>query len=154
MPTTTTLTARIRRELRKIEGMIESPGTYYTDEDAFWVNGKEVAHFHGDDAIELRLTKKKISAQRTRLKTDERVELPKSSSDWLIVRFGSPRDVALVIELAEIAAAAHRAPPGTTPKAHQPEPTSNAAAAFTRLKLCRSPNSSSTSAATAPRLKP
>lgn len=100
--------------------MVESPGTYYSDEDAFWVNGKEVAHFHGDDAIELRLTKKEISTNRPRLKADDRVELRKSSSDWLIVRFAAPRDVPFIVELAEIATAAHRARRGTTAK---PPPT-------------------------------
>lgn len=103
--------------------MVESPGTYYTDEDAFWVNGKEVAHFHGEDGFELRLTKKEISANRPRLKADDRVELRKSSSDWLIVRFVAPRDVPFIVELAEIAAAAHRAPSGTTT---MPPPTGTA----------------------------
>ena len=117
VPTTTRLRDRIRRDLRKVDGMIESPGTYYTDEDAFWVNANEVAHFHGDDAIELRLTKKQISAQRQRLIADERVELRTTSSDWLTVRFASPRDAAFIAELAQLAAAAHRAPSGTTPKA-------------------------------------
>jgi hypothetical protein len=116
LPTTTTLIPRIRRELLKVDGVVESPGAF-NDGDAFWVNGTHIAHFIDDGSMEVRLTRKQISANRARLKGDERVELRKSSSDWLIVRFAAPRDVAFVTELAEIAAAAHRAPVRTTPKA-------------------------------------
>ena len=110
---------RIRRGLLKIQGVIESPGIFAED-DAFWVNGREIAHFHGDDAVELRLTRQAISAQRKRLKEEPRVELRAASSDWISVRFSSARDVTLVLELAEIAANAHRPPPGVAAK---PPPT-------------------------------
>jgi hypothetical protein len=88
-----------------------SPGTYY-EEDAFWVNGKEVAHFHGEDAIELRLTKREIRVRRAELRADPRVDLRANASDWLTIRIGSMRDVPFVLELAEVAAAAHRPAPG------------------------------------------
>jgi hypothetical protein len=39
-----------------------------------------------------------------------------ASSDWIDVRFASAGDVAFVLEMVEIAVAAHRAPNGTTPK--------------------------------------
>jgi hypothetical protein len=96
----------------RIDGIVESPGIFY-DEDAFWVNGKQIAHFHGDDAMEIRLTKKVISELRARLRAEAGVTLRAGSSDWITVALD---DTVLIRELAERAAAAHRAAPGTTPK--------------------------------------
>ena len=102
---------RVRRGLLGIDGVIESPGNF-TDDDAFWVNGKDIAHFHGKNAIELRLTKAEISARRSELRDDPRFELRRGTSDWITVRYASLRDVALVLELAKIAVAAHCPPAG------------------------------------------
>ena len=71
---------RIRKELRCIDGVFESPGTYYVDDDAYWVNGKKIAHFH-EDELELRLTRAVISANRARLRADPRIERRAPSSD-------------------------------------------------------------------------
>jgi len=108
------LEKRIRKELRSIADVLESPGTFSHDQ-AYWVNAKEIAHFHDGD-LELRLTRSVFSAHRERLRADARIERRAPSSDWIIVRCQSPRDVALVRELAELAAAAHRPPPGVLPE--------------------------------------
>ena len=102
---------RLRGGLRKLDGVMESAGAF-REGDAFWVNGKEIAHFHGEHAIELRLTKPEISARRGELRADPRVELRAGSSDWITVRFATMRDVAKVLDLAEVAAQAHRPPRG------------------------------------------
>ena len=112
-PALTPLARRLRRGLLAIDGVVESPGIF-GEGDAFWVNGKQVANFLGDDAFELRLGRKQISALRPRLKEDPRVEIRKTS-DWLRLRFERAADVAFVLELAERTAAAYRASPGTTP---------------------------------------
>ncbi|MEX2227035.1 MAG: luciferase family protein [Dehalococcoidia bacterium] len=109
------LQKRIRGSLLAIDGMIESEGAFGHGQ-AFWVNGKQVAHFDGSDTIELRITRAVFSEHRDRLKGDARVMRHSASSDWIDVRFSAGGDVALVIELAELAAAAHRAARGTTPK--------------------------------------
>lgn len=106
---------RLRNGLRKLDGVMESPGTF-NDEDAFWVNGKEIAHFHGEHAIELRLTRKEIGARRTALREDPRIELRAGASDWITALFASMRDVAQVLDLAEVAAQAHRPPRGVPAK--------------------------------------
>ena len=88
----------------------------FSDVTAWWVNGKEVAHFHGADEIEIRLTKPVIRDRRAELKADDRVALRPSSSDWLTVTLRAPADVEFVVGLVEHAVAAHRPPPGQTAK--------------------------------------
>ena len=104
------LRQRVRKALLSIDGVMESSGSFH-EEDAFWVNGKEIGHFHEDQIIELRLTRAAISAQRSRLKNDPRVELRPGTSDWVKLHFRSNADLPFVLELAERAAAAHRSPP-------------------------------------------
>ena len=84
------LTRRIRKTLLGIEGVEES-GSIFGDGDGFWVNGTQIAHILDDGEMELRLTKAQISEHRARLKADERVELRKSASDWLTVRWSQGR---------------------------------------------------------------
>lgn len=63
---------------------------------AYWVNGKQVAHFIDGDRIELRLTKPVIRELRSALKADERVAL-KSASDVSaeVLALRVPADAAL-----------------------------------------------------------
>jgi hypothetical protein len=92
--------------------VLESPGIF-ADDDAFWVNGKEIGYFRDrGQVLGLRLTKREISARRAALKVDPRVVL-KPSSDWLHLRIAKQSDVAFALELASIAAAAHRSADGT-----------------------------------------
>jgi hypothetical protein len=110
------LSKRIRAGLLALDGVVESEGAF-GDGDAFWVNGKQIAQFHGEDAIELRITRAGWGTHRDRLKPDARVRRHGASSDWIDVRFASAGDVAFVLEMAEIAVSAHRGPQGATPKA-------------------------------------
>jgi len=103
--------AAARKRLLAVDGVVESGGIF-TGGEAYWVNGKEIAHFHGDADMELRLTRAVISEQRGRLKSDPRVELRRGSSDWITIHPTKTADLQFVLELAELAAAAHRPPPG------------------------------------------
>lgn len=93
--------------------------------DAWWVNGKEIAHFHSADEIEIRLTRAVIRERRAELKADARVVLRTGTSDWITVMVKTAADAAFVVALAERAAEAHRPPPDQTAK---PPPTGGALA--------------------------
>ena len=108
------LEGRIRKELRSIAGVLESP-SIFSEEDAYWVNAPEIAHFHDGD-LELRLTRRLFSANRERLRADPRIQRRTPSSDWIAIHCASPRDLVIVRELAEMAAAAHRPPAGVAPE--------------------------------------
>ena len=88
--------------------------------DAYWCNGKEIAHFESDTVIEVRLTKAEIRERRERLEADPRVELRPSGADWITVTLASTRDVAFVVDLVRVAVKAHRPPPGVPA---EPPPT-------------------------------
>jgi hypothetical protein len=79
---------------------------------AYWVNAKQMANPVSDDALALRITRKVVSAHRPRLKADDRVEL-RGSSDWVGVTVRTTADVALAVELAELAAAQYRPTDGS-----------------------------------------
>jgi Family of unknown function (DUF5519) len=98
--------------LAAVDGVIESR-SQYKDGPAYWVNGSEIAHFEGDDGLDIRLTRALIRQDRAALRDDPAVELRRSGSDWITVDVSAP-DRA--VELFSRAAAAHRAPPGTTPR--------------------------------------
>jgi hypothetical protein len=108
------MTDRLAAALCRIDGVAESDSAF-KDGPGFWVNGREIAHFEGASAIDLRLTRAEIRARRVQLRADPRVTLRSSSADWLTVDFGTAADEAFVLELAEIAAAAHLPPDGTAP---------------------------------------
>jgi hypothetical protein len=109
----------LRDVIAALDGLVESP-SMFKDDLAYWVNGKEIAHFESADLIEIRLTREVIRRRRQQLKGDPRVDLRYSGSDWITVQISSPDDMALVLELVEDAAIAHRPPPGVTP---EPPPT-------------------------------
>ena len=83
------------------------------DDPAYWVNATQVANLVGDDGLALRLTRRVISAHRARLGADERVDLLRRGGDWIGVTILKPTDTALAVELAELAAAAHRPADGS-----------------------------------------
>ena len=113
------MTDALRSALCGIAGVVESD-SMFKDDLAYWVNGKEIAHFESDRVIEIRLTRPVISEHRADLRADQRVDLRRSGSDWIEVLFTTSEDSHFVLELVELAAAAHRVPPGATPA---PPPT-------------------------------
>lgn len=72
-------------------GFEQAPSRWGAD-PAFWWQGREVVHTHGD-LIEIRLTRKGIRGLE-----DERAMLRARTSDWVMV---SSEHEDLIVELAE-----------------------------------------------------
>lgn len=102
---------KLFKAMAQIDGVIQSP-SQFSDKPALWVNGKEIAHAH-DSTLDIRLTRKNISAKRASLKKDTRVSFRSSSSDWLEFAISSESDIDAAMELLKEAADAHRAKPGS-----------------------------------------
>lgn len=94
---------KLSRELAVIPGLFLQKSKF-ADNPAYFVDGKELLHFHGDSGVDLRLGKKEIRARREGFKKDPRVTLRKSSSaDWVEVEMSSKKDVEFVMELVRVA---------------------------------------------------
>jgi len=106
------MSRKLRKALAAIDGIEESDSAF-KDDIGYWVNGKEIAHFEGERAIDIRLTRAVIRDRRAELKADARVRLRASGSDWLTVELAGADATAFVLELIEAAVAAHRAAPGS-----------------------------------------
>ena len=95
--------------------LMDEGESVFSEGPAYWVNAKQVAHLMAPGVLELRLTKAEIRDRRAALKSDPRVELRRSGSDWLILRFSNDADVEFAVGLATAAAGAH-APTGGAPR--------------------------------------
>jgi hypothetical protein len=79
---------------------VERRPSQFHGEPAFWIDGREFVHTHGDDWIEIRLTGKLIS----RL-DDERALRRSRTSDWVMV---DVQHADLIVELARRALSVNR----------------------------------------------
>ena len=86
-----------------VEGVDVAP-SMFVKTAAYWVNGKEMAHFSGT-RMDLRLTKAKIRARRESFKADARVHMRPGASDW--VELFPDADLTWVMELFAEAVQAH-----------------------------------------------
>ena len=92
------MTDRLLQTLRQLPD-VEERRSQFAEIPAFWIDGREFLHLHGDE-VEIRLTQKLIS------RLDEpRAAQRSRSSDWLIVNAGEEK---LVLELARAALEANR----------------------------------------------
>jgi hypothetical protein len=79
---------------------VEQRPSQFHGEPAFWIDGREFVHTHGDQWIEIRLTGKLIS----RLE-DERALRRSRTSDWVMV---DSQHADLILDLARQALEANR----------------------------------------------
>jgi alkylated DNA nucleotide flippase Atl1 len=100
------LEPKIRAVFSKLAGVVAKPSRF-RDDTAYWVSGKEIAHLDDAGIVDIRLTRKVISAHKDVL-ADSRVHRHGKSSDWLDVAVSTEEDLSFLAELAELAAAAHR----------------------------------------------
>lgn len=106
----------LMERLGRLDGAVVSEGAF-SPGPALWVGKREIAHFDGDQTLDVRLTKSVIAGRRSALRADDRVVLRPGTSDWLEVSIESPEDAEFAISLVVDAVAANRktAPPGSPP---------------------------------------
>ena len=99
----TTLKDRLLAELTSIDGVEDRPSPVAGGTALFYL-GKEFAHFHNDNELDLRLTKRVIQ--------DEALQHPSGSihhptrsfsSPWIEIRFTTANDIAQVARLVKLA---------------------------------------------------
>ena len=93
------MNAELLGRLRSLPEVDERP-SQFNGEPAFWIDGREFVHFHGDQWIEVRLTGRLIN----RL-DEERAMRRSRTSDWVMV---DTRHTDLIVDLARQALEANR----------------------------------------------
>jgi len=97
---------QLRVALSSLPDVEQSPSRFGSRRNPAWsVSGREFAHLHADDLVDLRLPR----TIQARLRSDPRAHFRKGASEWLEVEFHSDADVAHVASLAREAWAAAKA---------------------------------------------
>ena len=97
---------QMRLAISSLPDVEQRPSRFGSRRNPAWsVNGREFAHLHADDLIDLRLP----PALQAGLRSDARAHFRKSASQWLEIEFHSGADVADIARLAREAWAAARA---------------------------------------------
>jgi Family of unknown function (DUF5519) len=68
---------------------------------AYYVANREIVHFHGDQRMDVRLTREVIRLRKAEGGFDQRVQTRGPSADWATVRVQEPSDVELGLSLVE-----------------------------------------------------
>jgi hypothetical protein len=74
---------------------------------AYFVADREIAHFHGNERMDVRLTKEVIRERKDGDGFDARVRTRGPSAEWASVRVTGPRDLPFAISLVEDAVRAN-----------------------------------------------
>lgn len=98
-----TLKQLLVSKLEKIPGLEDRPSKVAGGSAIFYKN-KEIAHFHNNNEIDIRLTKKVIKGQGLSQPTDSKFHHHRGpSSEWIELRFRSQGQVDEVVRLFKLA---------------------------------------------------
>ena len=101
---------QLRAALAGLPGVEESSSRFGGQGRPAWsVSGREFAHLHADDLLDVRLPR----AVQSALRGDPRARFRKGRSEWVEFEFHTSEDVAHVVSLARHAWAAARRPSGS-----------------------------------------
>ena len=95
------LRAELERRLSEIPGLTRRSPSRFGHGFAYYVGTREVAHFHGDERLDVRLTRPVIREHLSEGTLDPRVRTRGSSAEWVTVPLEAPTDLALAVSLLE-----------------------------------------------------
>lgn len=81
---------------------VTTKASRFSSEPAFFVNGREFAHFHAGEVLDVRLTRAGIRALDLAHADDARLTL-RGSSDWVEFAFARRADLDRALELVALA---------------------------------------------------
>lgn len=91
------------KKLERIPGLEARPSKI-AGGSALYFKNKEIAHFHNDHEIDIRLTKKVIRKEGLNHPGDSTIHKHRSpSSEWIEIRFQNSEDIAEVARLLKLA---------------------------------------------------
>jgi hypothetical protein len=92
----------LERRISQLASLDRRPSRH-GDGFSYFVAEREIAHFHGDDRFDVRLTKLEIRQRRADGSLDRRVRTGGPQAEWVAVSILAARDIALALELLECA---------------------------------------------------
>lgn len=96
------LKAELVKQLEKIPNLEDRPSKV-AGGSAIFFKGKEIAHFHHDHEIDVRLTKKIIKAEGLSHPGDSKFHHRSPNSEWIELRFTKNEDLAEIVRLFKLA---------------------------------------------------
>jgi len=90
----------LERRLTALPGLEKRPSRY-GDAKSYFVGGREIAHFHGDTRMDVRLTKEEIRRLKSEGTLDHRVRTRGSSAEWAEVHVTDSKDIPYALSLVE-----------------------------------------------------
>jgi hypothetical protein len=95
-----TVREELERRLTALPGLEKRPSRY-GDSKSYCVGGREIAHFHGDTRMDLRLTKEEIRRLKSERVLDHRVRTRGPSAEWAEVHVVELEDIPYAMSLVE-----------------------------------------------------
>lgn len=97
-------TMSVREDLER--KLLDNPGlnrrrSRYGDAYSYFVGDREIAHFHGDGRMDVRLTHQRIREMKADGTLDRRVKTRGPSANWATLPLDEPRELVLALELIE-----------------------------------------------------
>jgi hypothetical protein len=90
----------LERRLAEIPGLTHR-ASRWGHSLAYFVGDREIAHFHGDGRMDVRLTKERIRELKAEHRLDGRVKTRGPSAEWAAVALSTPKDLPLALSLVE-----------------------------------------------------
>jgi hypothetical protein len=99
----TELRRKLVKKLNRISGLEERPSKV-SGGSAIFFNDREIAHFHHDGEIDVRLTKKVIRKEGLTHPSGSKIHHHRSpNSEWIEIRFKNLKDVNEAVRLFKLA---------------------------------------------------
>lgn len=96
---------RLRQQILALPGIVEKP--HRVSPHAYYVGGRDIAHFHGENQIDIRLSHAAQAEALGRGLAEPHAHA--AASGWVTCRFPEPHSLETVMALVEQAHAAARA---------------------------------------------
>ena len=105
--TATVLREELERRIAAVPG-IERNVSRYGHGHSFAVGGREIAHFHGESRLDVRLTREEIRQRKLDEALDPRLITRGPGSEWVEIRVLCPEDLAFALSIVEGAVRANQ----------------------------------------------
>ncbi|MFZ0892237.1 MAG: luciferase family protein [Thermoplasmata archaeon] len=92
----------LEQRLTSVPGLTRQPGRRGHG-SAYFISNREIVHFHGEERVDVRLTRQVIHTPAAERLYDARVRTRGPSSDWVAVQVVEFEDVTLAMSLVKVA---------------------------------------------------